>query len=139
MSNYVKIKNVHINTRHIKGGIAMCEINLTLARLKVVVSDLGDDWFKVCIYFTDFDDLSPEELVDLGHGFKLHKDCLTVPLLTLYNTKDELIEGDKYERLIANTEKYVSNSPLNDFILESITAVRDAIIWLDMWKIPTDI
>lgn len=134
MSNYVKIKNVHIKTRHIKGGIAMHKVTLTLTldRLKINVSNLGDDWFKVCIYFTDYDESSPEDLVDLGHGFKLHKDCLTIPLLILYNTREELI-GEKYQKLVYDTQKYIANSPLNEIILDSLSAVKDAVTWIEFW------
>lgn len=111
----------------------MRKTTLTLAHLSITIYDLEDGWYKVCIYFTDYEVDPPEEMVDIGNGFKVSKGCLIKPLLILYNKKDELITGEKYHELIENTAKYVANSPLNEIILDSISAIRDAVIWESEW------
>ncbi|CDE25779.1 unknown [Clostridium sp. CAG:440] len=102
------------------------EIIVNLKKLKLKVRDLGDDWYKVSIYYTYFDPY--QHVVNFGYGDFL-ADMLMDPILVLYNTKEDLINGEKYETLVENVSKYVSNSPLSDFIVESISAVKSAMVW----------
>ena len=96
-------------------------ITIDLKRLKLKVRDLGDAWYKVSIYYTNFD---PYQLiVNFGYG-NFDADMLKEPILVLYNTEEDLVNGEKYQILVENVSKYVSNSPLSDFILESIAAVK---------------
>ena len=101
-------------------------ITIDLKRLKLKVRDLGDAWYKVSIYYTNFD---PYQLiVNFGYG-NFDADMLKEPILVLYNTEEDLVNGEKYQILVENVSKYVSNSPLSDFILESIAAVKNAMLW----------
>lgn len=101
-------------------------ITIDLERLRLKVRDLGDAWYKVSIYYTNFD---PYQLiVNFGYG-NFDADMLKEPILVLYNTEEDLVNGEKYQILVENVSKYVSNSPLSDFILESIAAVKNAMLW----------
>ena len=89
-------------------------ITIDLERLRLKVRDLGDAWYKVSIYYTNFD---PYQLiVNFGYG-NFDADMLKEPILVLYNTEEDLVNGEKYQILVENVSKYVSNSPLSDFIL----------------------
>ena len=101
-------------------------ITIDLERLRLKVRDLGDAWYKVSIYYTNFD---PYQLiVNFGYG-NFDADMLKEPILVLYNTEEDLVNGEKYQILVEIVSKYVSNSPLSDFILESIAAVKNAMLW----------
>lgn len=66
-------------------------ITIDLERLRLKVRDLGDAWYKVSIYYTNFD---PYQLiVNFGYG-NFDADMLKEPILVLYNTEEDLVNGD---------------------------------------------
>ena len=65
-------------------------ITIDLERLRLKVRDLGDAWYKVSIYYTNFD---PYQLiVNFGYG-NFDADMLKEPILVLYNTEEDLVNG----------------------------------------------
>ena len=72
-------------------------ITIDLERLRLKVRDLGDAWYKVSIYYTNFD---PYQLiVNFGYG-NFDADMLKEPILVLYNTEEDLVNGEKYQILV---------------------------------------
>lgn len=115
----------------------MNSIKIYLRRIRVDVTDVKDDWFRIDVYYTDFE-CDSSDWIDLkGDGnssYCVHKDIIQkVPLFTLYETYENIITGNtQYQHNLMMVEaKYCPDSPLTKFILEALDAARDVIIWKD--------
>lgn len=106
---------------------------LTLERLEVVLTYLEDDWFRIDIFFTDYDSLSKEG-VDIGYGFKIPTEILSKPIFSFSAHVSDIMDENHYQNFIADMEKYIVNSPLSDFILDAVEASRYALAWSDKWS-----